>query len=193
MEMRNTRLLPAPRGVVWQALNDTAVLQQCIPGCERLEATGDGRYAVSVTAVIGPVKAKYDGHLVLRDLDPPQSYRIEFEAQGATAGFGKGAADVVLIERDATTELQYAAQVQVGGKLAQIGSRLVDAAARKISGEFFDRFERAVQDLEAGRAAAVPAAVVEPSVAASASTWRRPIVILAIALFCLLVWWLTRG
>lgn len=90
----------------------------------------EGRYVVSVTAVIGPVKAKYDGHLVLRDLDPPQSYRIEFEAQIVAAGFGKGGASVVLVERDAATELQYIVQLQVGGRLAQIGSRLIDAASR---------------------------------------------------------------
>lgn len=193
MEMRNTRLLPAPRDVVWQALNDTGVLKQCIPGCERLELAADGRYVVSVTAVIGPVKAKYDGHLVLRDLEPPQSYRIEFEAQGAAAGFGKGGADVVLAERDAATELQYTVQLQVGGKLAQIGSRLIDAASRKIAGEFFDRFERAVQELEAGRAAAAPAAAIESSAPASPARWRWPLVILLIALFGLLIWWLARS
>lgn len=193
MELRNTRLLPAARDVVWEALNDTAILQQCIPGCERLEPAADGRYVVSVTAVIGPVKAKYDGHLLLRDLAPPQSYRIEFEAQGAAAGFGKGGADVVLVERDAATELQYAVQLQVGGKLAQIGSRLIDAAAKKIAGEFFDRFERAVQELQAGRAAAAPVVAAEPAAPLSPTLWRWSVAILMIVLFCLLVWRLTRG
>lgn len=193
MELRNTRLLPATRDVVWEALNDTVILQQCIPGCERLESAGDRRYVVSVTAVIGPVKATYDGHLVLRDLDPPQSYRIEFEVQGTAAGFGKGGADVLLVERDATTELQYAVQLQVGGKLAQIGSRLIDAAAKRVAGEFFDRFERAVQELQAGRVAGAPVVVAKPAAPLSPTLWRWSAAILVIVLFCLLVWRLTRG
>lgn len=144
MEMQNSRLLPATRAAVWEALNDTQILRNCIAGCERLEQVEMNRFTMVVTVAIGPVKARFCGHLRLADLDPPRSYRLEFNGQGGVAGFGKGHATVVLSDAETGTTLEYSVNAQVGGKLAQVGSRLVDTAARKLAADFFDRFERAV-------------------------------------------------
>ncbi|MDB5780087.1 CoxG family protein [Caballeronia mineralivorans] len=142
MELTETHHLPVPQDVAWQALNDTEILRACIPGCESIEADGENAYAVAMTASVGPVKAKFKGRMNLVDIDAPHTYTIVFEGQGGAAGFGKGQAKVNLELGDNadSTTLSYTANAQVGGKLAQIGSRLVDGAARKIAGEFFKRF-----------------------------------------------------
>ena len=141
MELTESHTLPVPQWRAWEALNDTAILKACIPGCESIEADGENAYAVALVAAVGPVKARFKGRMQLSDVDAPNSYRIVFEGQGGAAGFGKGDAHVKLEPAsDETTTLIYTANAQVGGKLAQIGSRLVDAAARKIAGEFFKRF-----------------------------------------------------
>src|SRR5471032_3057655 len=142
MELNETHHLPVPQNVAWEALNDTEILRACIPGCESIEADGENAYAVAMTASVGPVKAKFKGRMNLVDIDAPHTYTIVFEGQGGTAGFGKGQAKVNLEPGDNadSTTLSYTANAQVGGKLAQIGSRLVDGAARKIAGEFFKRF-----------------------------------------------------
>ena len=142
MELTETHSLPVPQDVAWAALNDTEILRACIPGCESIEADGENAYAVAMTASVGPVKAKFKGRMNLVDVDAPNTYTIVFEGQGGTAGFGKGQAKVILVPADdaASTTLSYTAHAQVGGKLAQIGSRLVDGAAKKIAGEFFKRF-----------------------------------------------------
>ena len=141
MELTESHTLPVPQQRAWEALNDTVILKACIPGCESLEADGENAYAVALVAAVGPVKARFKGRMELSDVDAPNSYRIVFEGQGGAAGFGKGDAHVKLEPAsDETTTLIYTANAQVGGKLAQIGSRLVDAAARKIAGEFFKRF-----------------------------------------------------
>jgi len=145
MEMNSERLIPAPIDVTWAALNEPAVLQACISGCESLERTADGAYSALVAVRIGPVSARFKGHLKLTDVQPPHSYTIHFDGQGGVAGFGKGAADVKLAPEGTQTRLAYAARAQVGGKLAQIGSRLVDAAARKIAEDFFKAFEAHLQ------------------------------------------------
>ncbi|MFD1558772.1 CoxG family protein [Paraburkholderia silviterrae] len=141
MELTETHTLPVPQQRAWEALNDTAILKVCIPGCESIDADGENAYAVALTAAVGPVKARFKGRMQLADIDAPRSYTIQFEGQGGAAGFGKGDARVMLepAGEDATT-LSYTASAQVGGKLAQIGSRLVDGAARKIAAEFFKRF-----------------------------------------------------
>jgi uncharacterized protein len=141
MELTESHTLPVPQQRAWEALNDTAILKVCIPGCESIEADGENTYAVALTAAVGPVKARFKGRMQLADIDAPRSYTIQFEGQGGAAGFGKGDARVTLeAAGDDATTLNYTASAQVGGKLAQIGSRLVDGAARKIAAEFFKRF-----------------------------------------------------
>jgi len=141
MELTESYTLPVAQQRAWEALNDTEILRASIPGCERIEADGENAYALSMSASVGPVKARFKGRMQLTDIDAPNAYTIVFEGQGGAAGFGKGNARVTLEpEGDAATKLSYTASAQVGGKLAQIGSRLVDGAARKIAGEFFRRF-----------------------------------------------------
>ncbi|MFC5429356.1 CoxG family protein [Paraburkholderia denitrificans] len=141
MELTESRSLPVPQQQAWEALNDATVLKACIPGCESIEADGEHAWAVALTAAVGPVKARFRGRLALTDIDAPSRYTIQFEGQGGVAGFGKGNARVRLEPAlDDTTTLSYTASAQIGGKLAQIGSRLIDGAARKIAEEFFRRF-----------------------------------------------------
>jgi len=145
MELTETYTLPVPQQRAWEALNDTEILRASIPGCESIEPDGENAYAVSLSASVGPVKARFKGRMQLTDIDAPNTYTIVFEGQGGGAGFGKGQTHVQLEpEGDDATKLTYTASAQVGGKLAQIGSRLVDGAARKLAGEFFKRFSEQV-------------------------------------------------
>ena len=144
MDMTGEQRIPLPRQQVWEALNDPAILRACIAGCESIERVTDTEYKVAMTAAIGPVKAKFAGKLVLSDLDPPNSYALAFEGSGGAAGFGKGGAKVRLIDDGAATVLSYEATASVGGKLAQIGSRLIDGVARKMAEDFFVRFNATV-------------------------------------------------
>jgi carbon monoxide dehydrogenase subunit G len=144
MEMTGEQLIPLPQQRVWEALNDPVILKACIPGCESIEKVSDTEYKVVMTAAIGPVKAKFNGKLLLADLNPPHSYSIAFEGTGGAAGFGKGAAQVSLLPEGGATRLTYAATASVGGKLAQIGSRLIDGVARKMSEDFFAKFNETV-------------------------------------------------
>jgi carbon monoxide dehydrogenase subunit G len=141
MEMKGEQLIAASRQQVWDALNDPEALKACIPGCESIEAAGANAYQVLMVAKVGPVSAKFKGKLTLSDVQPPESYSIAFEGQGGAAGFAKGGAKVKLFsENKEQTKLAYDVNANVGGKLAQIGSRLVDAAARKVADDFFARF-----------------------------------------------------
>ncbi len=140
MDMTGEFRIPAPRDTVWRALNDPEVLKQSIPGCEEIVKLSDTELTAKVSAKVGPVSARFTGKVTLSDLDPPNGYRISGEGQGGVAGFAKGGAQVRLAEDGGSTVLSYTAQAQVGGKLAQIGSRLVDATARKMAEEFFTRF-----------------------------------------------------
>ncbi|GJG94006.1 CoxG family protein [Cupriavidus pauculus] len=144
MEMNQTQRLPVPQQVAWEALNDPALLKQCIPGCESIEPDGENAYQLALTAAVGPVKARFKGRMALQDIQAPDSYTIQFDGQGGAAGFGKGSAKVTLTPEGDETLLTYAVQATVGGKIAQIGSRLVDAAARKMADAFFARFTEAV-------------------------------------------------
>jgi carbon monoxide dehydrogenase subunit G len=155
MEMTGEQLIPLPQQRVWESLNDPAILKACIPGCESIEKVSDTEYKVVMTAAIGPVKAKFNGKLLLADLNPPHSYSIAFEGTGGAAGFGKGAARVSLLPEGNGTRLSYKATASVGGKLAQIGSRLIDGVAKKMSDDFFARFNQVVAP--AGTPAAAPA------------------------------------
>jgi carbon monoxide dehydrogenase subunit G len=145
MDMSGEYRIPASRETVWAALNDADILKQCIPGCETVDKTSDTEFTARVAIAVGPVKAKFTGKVTLADLKPPESYTISGEGQGGVAGFGKGSASVRLeAEAPAQTVLRYTAQASVGGKLAQIGTRLVDATARKLADEFFGRFAAVV-------------------------------------------------
>lgn len=142
--MKQTQHLPVPQQVAWEALNDTELLRQCIPGCESIEPDGDNAYGVALTAAVGPVKARFKGRMALEDLQAPDSYTIRFDGQGGAAGFGKGTARVTLAPDGDGTLLSYVVDAQVGGKIAQVGSRLVDAAARKMADAFFTRLNAAL-------------------------------------------------
>lgn len=150
MEMTQTQRLPVPQQVAWQALNDTALLQHCIPGCESIEPDGDNAYQLTMMAAVGPVKARFKGRMALQDIQAPDSYTIHFDGQGGAAGFGRGSARVTLEPDGEETVLTYTVNAQVGGKMAQIGSRLVDAAARKMADTFFTRFSEAVSGQSGG-------------------------------------------
>jgi len=160
MEMTGEQLIPASQQETWDALNDTEILKACVPGCESIEMTAENEYAVLMTARIGPVSAKFKGKMKLSDIKPPVSYNIAFEGQGGVAGFAKGSAGVQLSPEGTGTKLVYQAKANVGGKLAQIGSRLVDAAAQKVAGEFFAAFnvkvgeKHAASHAQAGHGAA---------------------------------------
>lgn len=145
MDIAGEYLIQAPRPQVWEALNDPEVLAQCIPGCESIEKTSDTTLAAKVTAKIGPVKAKFTGEVTLSNMNPPESYTITGEGKGGPAGFAKGGADVHLTEESAeTTRLTYKVHANVGGKIAQLGARLVQGTARKMADEFFGRFSEVV-------------------------------------------------
>jgi uncharacterized protein len=144
MEMSGEQHIPLPQQRVWEALNDPEILKACIPGCESIDRVSENEYKVAMTAAIGPVKAKFSGKLLLADMNPPNSYSIAFEGSGGAAGFGKGTAQVSLAPESGGTLLSYKATASVGGKLAQIGSRLIDGVARKMSDDFFIRFNKTV-------------------------------------------------
>jgi len=140
MEMENERHVPLARETVWEALNDPEVLQACVPGCESFDKVEENTYDAVVTQKIGPVKARFKGRLTISNLNPPESYSLSFEGQGGQAGFVKGSADVQLDETDEGTRVGYSAKATLGGKLAQLGSRLIDGAAQKTARKFFDNF-----------------------------------------------------
>ena len=144
MEMISEQLIDQSRETVWKALNDTAVLQQSMPGCESFDATGENTFEAKLVTKIGPVKAKFKFDVELSDIDPPNGYTISGAGQGGAAGFAKGSASVTLSEQDGATLLAYNVQANVGGKLAQLGARLIDGVAKKMADEFFENFKEIV-------------------------------------------------
>jgi carbon monoxide dehydrogenase subunit G len=140
MTMTGEYQLPASREQVWQKLNDPEVLKACIPGCEELEKLSDTEFRAVATQKIGPVKARFKGKVRLSDIDPPNGYRISGEGDGGVAGFAKGGATVALVPKDGGTLLTYNVEAQIGGKLAQLGQRLINGAAKKVADDFFNRF-----------------------------------------------------
>lgn len=158
MDLTGDYRIPAPRETVWAALNNPDILKACIPGCEELNKTSDTEFVARVVAKIGPVKAGFGGKVTLSDLDPPNGYTITGEGQGGAAGFAKGGAKVRLepVDGGSATVLHYAADAQIGGKLAQIGSRLVEGSAKKLADEFFAAF--AAQAAATAPTPAAPAA-----------------------------------
>ena len=145
MEMNGEERIAAPREKVWAALNDPEVLKQCIPGCETLDMTGDNTMAATVKLKIGPVSAKFNGEVTLENINAPESYTISGEGKGGVAGFAKGGADVKLTEDGSDTILSYDVKAQVGGRIAQLGSRLIDSTSKKLAGQFFAKFGEVVE------------------------------------------------
>ena len=146
MEILGSQVIPASQQAVWDALNSPEVLKKCLPGCESVELVSPNLFKVVITAAIGPLKAKFNGTLNVTEAVPPQSCVLIFEGQGGAVGFGKGSSSVSLSAVEGGTELKYSAQAHVGGKLAQIGSRLIDSVAKKMSDDFFKAFNKEISD-----------------------------------------------
>jgi uncharacterized protein len=177
MEMTGEFRIPAPRQRVWEGLNDPEILKSSIPGCQTIEKLSDTEFTAKVLAQVGPVKANFGGKVTLSDLQPPQSYTIAGEGTGGVAGFAKGSAKVNLDEDGGATVLHYAVQAHVGGKLAQIGSRLIDSVARRMAENFFTRFVAAVAPEQAAAGSGTTAeteAIPQEPVAAEPAVQRAP-------------------
>ena len=174
MQLTSQQTLPVSQAQAWAALNDTTLLQQAIPGCESLTPAGDHQYEVLITAAIGPVKARFKGKLQLENLQPPTAYTLRFEGQGGAAGHGKGHADIRLEAAGPNqTVLHYSAHATVGGKIAQIGSRLVDMAAQKMATEFFETFNAKLQERYAAVAAPAAAPAAPQGLLAGILAWLK--------------------
>jgi carbon monoxide dehydrogenase subunit G len=180
MEIKGEYQIAAVRDVVWQALNDPDMLKACIPGCEEFERAGENNFRARIKATIGPVRANFNTALSLEDLNPPESYRLVGESKAA-AGFGRGTAKVSLVETGDGTLLRYDADFKVGGKLAQVGSRLVVGATKKTADDFFNAFCTSL-DPDAYRVDAEPEAETQ---SALKKTWLA----VAGAVIVLLIWW----
>ncbi len=205
MEFTGEYRIPAPRQLVWEALNDPEILRQSIPGCEEMKRLSDTEFEARVLAQVGPVKARFTGRVELTELNPPESYVLVGEGKGGAAGFARGRAHVQLVEEDGATRLRYRAEANVGGKLAQIGSRLIQGTAKKMADQFFGRFSEIVAAKARAEGAAVEAAPAEaaaeaPAEAAAAPTppaeaplawYQQPLVwVLGVVLFVLILLWL---
>jgi carbon monoxide dehydrogenase subunit G len=183
MDMTGERRIPAPRQTVWEALNDPEVLKVSIPGCESLEKLGDDQMRATAAVRVGPISARFTGKVQLTDIDPPNGYRISGEGQGGVAGFAKGGANVGLTDDAEGTLLTYQVNAQVGGKLAQLGARLIDATAKQMADAFFDRFSRQVQAMAPATAeASARQTMAEPVAVATAAASAPP----AISLWALI-------
>jgi uncharacterized protein len=197
MDMTGEYRIAASRAAVWAALNDPEILRQSIPGCDEIDKTSDTEFTAKVTAKVGPVKARFGGKVTLSDIDPPNGYTISGEGSGGAAGFAKGGAKVSLSEDGSQTVLRYSVQANVGGKLAQIGSRLIDGTARKMAEDFFGRFSelvaaQAAAPVETAAPIAVPAAVIpEPPAGSSGlhpAVWSAGLVVI----IAVLLWYFAR-
>jgi carbon monoxide dehydrogenase subunit G len=173
MDMQGSRHLAVTQQQAWEALNDPEVLKVCIPGCDKVEAIDGNQYAIGMSVRVGPVAAKFAGKIALAEVMPPDSYTLRFEGQGGAAGFGKGQAKVNLAPATAGSgcELTYSAQAQVGGKIAQVGQRLVDGVAKSMAEDFFKRFDEEMQRRYPEAYAAQPA----PAVPAAAPAGGIPL------------------
>jgi uncharacterized protein len=192
MELSNTRTVPLPREVVWAALNDPAVLKDCLPGCESIEADGEHAWRVVMAARVGPVSARFNGRMSMTDIQAPDAYTLQFDGQGGAAGFARGDARVTLKPLDgATTEMSYVAKAQIGGKLAQIGSRLVDGAAAKMADDFFARFVTRAAPPAASTAPDATGEDATPLAPAGGAPWIRYAAIIAIIVVLIVLY--TRG
>ncbi|MFC5499085.1 CoxG family protein [Caenimonas terrae] len=205
MDMEGSRALAVTQQQAWDALNDPQVLKTCIPGCEKIEASGDNQYAVALAVKIGPVQAKFNGKITLSEVNAPDSYTITFDGQGGAAGFGKGVARVKLspLPDGPGCLLEYKVQAQVGGKIAQLGQRLIDGVAKGMAEDFFKRFDAEMQRVHpqayaarqaaaeavaeaAGGIGAVPSAAVANPQGVTVPTWVWVAVAFAVAVVILL-------
>ena len=198
MEMNGSRTVPADIDTTWRALNDPEALKACIPGCESVERVSDNEYRLTMTARVGPVSARFTGRIVLADIVAPTSYTLSFEGQGGAAGFAKGEARVTLSANEPGTRIDYQVKSQVGGKLAQIGSRLVDGAAAKVADDFFARFadrlggpSPATVDAGATNISANPMAA-ESQIRAALRSMSVRLALAAAIIAVMAIYWLTR-
>jgi uncharacterized protein len=178
MEILGSQIIPASQEVVWNAINSPEVLKKCLPGCESVELVSPDVFKVVITAAIGPLKAKFNGTLNVTEANPPNSCILVFEGQGGAVGFGKGSSSVSLSPVEGGTELKYAAQAHVGGKLAQIGSRLIDSVAKKMSDDFFKAFnlEISAQSAPVVQASEAMVSSAAPVASAGSSIAEKPVV-----------------
>ena len=187
MEMTGEYRIPAPRETVWAALNDPEILARAVPGCEEIDKLSDTEMTATVSAKVGPVKARFKGAVTLSDIDAPNGYTLIGEGKGGVAGFAKGTARVTLVEDGDDTILSYEVEAKVGGKLAQVGSRLIDSTARKLAGEFFGTFSAIVGgDLPDEDTPAAPEATSDPGLLQKPSTWIAIAVLIAAIAYSLL-------
>lgn len=189
MDMTGERRIAAPREKVWAALNDPVILKASIPGCESLEKLSDTELKAQASVKIGPIAARFAGKVTLSDLDPPNGYTISGEGQGGVAGFAKGSARVRLEPAEEGTLLRYEVHAQVGGKIAQLGARLIDSTAKSLADQFFDRFQAQLGPPPAPAAAEAPAAappaaraLAEPASGLPMAAWVGMLIFLAILL-----------
>lgn len=187
--MQGSRQLGVTQQQAWDALNDPEVLKACIPGCEKVEATGPNQFAVAVAVRVGPVAAKFAGKITLTDMNPPESYSLNFDGQGGAAGFGRGTANVKLTPQPPGCELAYAVQAQVGGKIAQVGQRLVDGVARSMAEDFFKRFDGEMQKRYPAAVAAAPAEAPAPARGRMVPVW---VWVAAAIVIAAIVWYVRR-
>jgi uncharacterized protein len=193
MELAQSRTIAAPPAAVWAALNDPVVLKACIPGCEKLDRVSDTEWQAVVATRIGPVQARFNGRVQLADLQPPTAYTLRFDGQGGAAGFASGEARVTLSPAgDSTTTLDYTAKAKVGGKIAQLGSRLIDGAAAKLADDFFTRFAERMASAPAEIASAAPAAAA-PVTRAGATHWVRYAAVAGIVLILVVLYLYRHG
>ena len=185
MNMTGEYRIAAPRQAVWDALNDAEILMRCIPGCEEFVKTSDTTFEAKVTTTIGPVKTRFTGAVTLTDIDPPNSYRMNGEGKGGPAGFARGGAKVTLTDDGEGTLLSYEVEAKVGGKLAQLGGRIIDPAAKKLANEFFGRFTEILGGVEAPAPVPAAEAAAEKRVLGlSPLVWAAgAVIILALGLF----------
>ncbi len=192
MEMNGSRTVPADIETTWRALNDPEVLKACIAGCESVERVSDHEYRMTMTARVGPVSARFTGRIIMTDVVAPTSYTLSFEGQGGAAGFAKGEARVALADNNPGTRIDYQVKAQVGGKLAQIGSRLIDGAAAKVADDFFGRFADRLGGLPPAAAGDAVPAPTDSRVRAALRTMSVRLALAVIIIAAMAIYWLTR-
>jgi len=175
MDMQGTRALGVTQQQAWEALNDPATLKLCLAGCDKFESSGTDQYTVGMAVRIGPVSAKFTGKVTLSDINPPTGYKLAFEGQGGVAGHGKGSSAVTLTPNVTGCDLTYTVQAQVGGKIAQLGQRLIDGAAKSMADDFFKRFDAEMQRRHGPSTEAAPDATTTATATSNApeSIWTR--------------------
>ena len=193
MDMQGSRELAITQQQAWDALNDPAVLKTCIPGCDKVESSGVNQYVIGMALKIGPVSAKFSGKITLSDINPPASYKLSFEGQGGPAGFGKGSAEVKLTPVTDGCELSYTVHASVGGKIAQLGQRLIDGAAKSMAEDFFRRFDEEMQRQHPDSyAEKIVMGEIEPATKTRKSGLTTWVWGVAAAVLALVAWQLTR-